>query len=423
MGFRTPRGVATQPTPDAWHAPTELAIFWRLGPRRVSCRRVALVCLFSLAALSGRAFADDPLLKQLFDRQAAAAIQEAKSPHEAPPSADGASILILNDGRVVDGVIRADLHGYRVETPEANLFFTFDQVQLVARDRQDAYQKMCAANPSQHLKRDLRLGRWCLENRLPREAAFHLKKVLEVDPANADAKALLTRLAASQTSGGFVAVGSTAERVVADAKVVESLSRLSPTSVKEFVIGVQPILLARCGSARCHGGGETGTSFRLERVQLAAGGSRSITGRNLESVLLEIDPQFARRSPLFRKAVEAHGGAGRAPLTGNGADLQKARLTAWLQHVGPELNRLNHEDSGRRSVEKIAQAGKPETHRDPLIVPASAITVDHSAAIDVAIPAPSEPVSSAAPKRREKPANDLGPLTDPFDPAQFNHAK
>jgi hypothetical protein len=368
--------------------------------------------------------ADDPLLKQLLDRQAAAAIEQARTPHKSSePPVEGVRILVLTDGRVVDGTIQADLHGYRVQTPEANLFFTFDQVKLVARDRTDAYQKLCAIDPGTHAHRDIWLGRWCLENRLPQEAAFHLRKVLEADPGNQEAKSLLTRLDAAQTAGGFVKVGGMADRAVSDAKIVESLSRLSPAEVKEFVIGVQPILLARCGNARCHGAAGA-TEFHLERVHLAAGGNRVITGRNLDSVLQQVDPKFARRSPLLQKAIEAHGGVAHAPLSGPGAaDVQKARLIAWLTSVSPELARFDREDSARRSVEKIAQAGKPQpTRRDSLVVPASATGIDPSMIRPIMPPA-SSAAAKTDPKTQEKPKNDLGPLTDPFDPAQFNRGK
>jgi hypothetical protein len=381
---------------------------------------VAVACLPAALGVGGRARADDPLLKQLFDRQAAVAIQEAKSPHKAQaPSVEGGRILVLMDGRVVDGTIRADLHGYRVETPEASLFFAFDQVKLVARDRNEAYQKLCATDPGTHLRRDLRLGRWCLDNRLPREAAFHLRKVLEIDPTNQEARSLLTRLEVAQTAGGFVKVGGVADQSGPDAKVVESLARLSPDAVKEFVIGVQPILVARC--ARCHDG-TVPSSFRLERVHLAGGGNRMITGRNLEAVLHQVDPQFIRRSPLLQKAVEAHGGTSHGPLSGGGADVQKARLMAWLRSVAPELNRLNREDSSRRSTEKVAQAGKPQALRDPLVVPASATGIDQPETVHGAMPAVSGP-TVAPPAAQDKPPTDLGPLTDPFDPSQFNRGK
>jgi hypothetical protein len=396
--------------------------------------------------------ADDPLLKQLFDRQAAAAVEQAKSPHQAPTAPVGSHILVLADGRVIDGAIRGDLHGYRVETPEASMFFSFDQVQLVARDRHEAYEKMCATEPTTTpVRRDIRLGRWCLENRLPREAAFHLRKVLEFDPSNQEAKALLTRLEAAHTApGGFVKVSGVTEHAAADAKLVESLARLSPDRVKEFVIGVQPILLARCGNVRCHGG-PTNTSFHLDRVHLAAGGNRQITGRNLDAVLQLVDPQYARRSLLLAKAAEAHGGATHPPLAGGASDVQKARLLAWLSSVGPELNRMNREDSARRSVEKIAQAGRPETHRDPLVVPASAAfptsnTVPvaksgpalnnvppNASGVDTSMILPAAALPrAAAGSSASKPtgnsgsgnsSNDLGPLTDPFDPAQFNRGK
>jgi hypothetical protein len=382
--------------------------------------------------------AADPLLKQLFDRQAAAALEEAKSPRKAPDQfAEGARFLMLANGRLLEGTVHPDPHGYRIETSDASQFFTFDQVTFSARDPREAYQKMCSADSGPPSRRDLRLGRWCLENRLPHEAAYHLRNVLEVDPANQDAKSLLSRLEAASTTGGFVRVGGIADQTAPDAKLVESLARLSPPAVKEFVLGVQPILLARCGSSKCHGG-PAAMSFRLERVRLAAGGNRAATGRNLESVLNQIDPQFALRSPLLQKAVEAHGQASRAPLSGNVAAEQTARLTAWLQTVGPELSHLKQRDSTRRSIDNLAQDGKPQPHRDPMVVPVSASKVDQGpirqdtarqdpARLETVHPSSWPAGDAASGSQSQKPrtnsANDLGPLSDPFDPAQFNRGK
>jgi hypothetical protein len=401
MGFRAPLNLYTEVK--------------ALNPLGLACLVVALGASANLRA-------DDPLLKQLFDRQAAAALDETKSPHKHL-AATGSRILVLADGRVVEGTIRADLHGYHVETSDANLYFAFDQVQLVARDRQEAYQKMCASNPGNRAQRDLRLGRWCLENHLPNEAAFHLRKVLEAEPGNQQAKALLVRLDDAQAAGGAVASRSTEETAVPDAKVVESLARLSPGAVREFVLGVQPILMARCGSTRCHGG-PAETSFHLGRVYLSAGGNRQMTSKNLEAVLRQVDPQFVRRSPLLQRAVEAHGGALHAPLTGGGADVQKARILAWLTKAAPELKQLNQEEASRHSIDKVAQAGKPERHQDAFIVPVSAVGGRANGASPETKSAALPPATFTPPvgekKAPEKVTNDLGPLTDPFDPGQFN---
>lgn len=168
-------------------------------------------------------------------------------------------------------------------------------------------------------------------------------------------------------------------------------------------------------------------------MHLAAGGNRHITGRNLDAVLQLVDPQYARRSLLLAKAAEAHGGATHAPLAGGTSDVQKARLVAWLVAVAPDLKRMNREDAARRSVEKIAQAGRPETRRDPLVVPASATFPTPNTGVDSSMiqPAASLPRTAAASSASKRSANagsgnssnDLGPLTDPFDPAQFNRGK
>ena len=320
---------------------------------------------------------------------------------------------------------RGDLHGYRVETAEANLFFTFDQVKLVARDRNEAYQKMCATEPGTHVRRDLRLGRWCLENRLPREAAFHLRKVLEVDPTNKEAKDLLTRLEAAQTTGGFVKVGGTAERVVPDAKVVESLARLSPAAVKEFVIGVQPILLARCGSARCHGGPEA-TSFHLDRVHLAAGGKPAhhgaqsrfcaASGRSAicppQSALAE--SERSSRSIVARSAFRRRGRCPENAAYGVAAE-RRARTEAF------ESRRLVTSFGRKDRASRQAAVATPSGSAG------RAGFRNRNQSADCPSTSPSRLRASFRPRGAsqtpEKPANDLGPLTDPFDPTQFNRPK
>jgi hypothetical protein len=335
-------------------------------------------------------------------------------------AAEAPKLLVLRNGRVVQGSVRADSRGYFVESPRSSLYFPFEQVKFVAADLHAAYGKLCNSITGHSVRRDLLLGRWCLENELYPEAAAHFRNVLKVDATNREAKQLLAKLEQTQTPEAAPERGGSTRPANADAQFPESLSRLSGSTVREFVIGIQPMLLARCGTVKCHGGTDllAGSSFRLEHVRLSQGSNRAATARNLDAVLNLIDGQFASQSPLFERGLQPHGGlAMRSPLDGPAGRAQEARLRRWVDSVAPQRNRLKREDASRKFVSRFARSQKPPALHDPNVVPASA--TDQEPQGKNGRFSGDRPVA-AAPENRGGTANRLGPLTDPFDPAQFN---
>jgi hypothetical protein len=346
------------------------------------------------------------------------------------------TVLVLRNGRVVQGTIRTDARGYLVESPRSSLYFTFEHVKFVAADLHEAYAKLCDSIGGSSARRDLLLGRWCLENGLPPEAADHFRNVLNVDPANREARQALARLDQTQSEEPAPAEehGAKTRQPAADAQVPESLSRLSGSAVREFVIGVQPMLLARCGSVKCHGGGGGGgggdasspgvASFRLERVRLSQGSNRSATARNLAAVLNLLDGQFPSQSPLFQQGLQPHGGLlMRAPLDGPAGRAQEMRLRRWVETVSPERNRLRREDATRAFVSRFARPQKPAAVRDANVTPASAAVEGAVEGAGNEAGQPEPPAAAAASAGLRNPAGSprqLGPLADPFDPSQFN---
>jgi hypothetical protein len=336
---------------------------------------------------------------------------------EAPPK-----VLVLKNGRVVQGSIRTDSRGYFVESPRSSLYFPFEHVKFVAVDLHAAYGKLCNSITDHTVRRDLLLGRWCLENDLRPEAAAHFRNVLKIDATNREAKQWLAKLEQDQPPETTQERRRSTRPPNTDPQFPESLSRLSRSAVREFVIGIQPMLLARCGTAKCHGDADlassSGSSFRLDNVRLSQGSNRAATARNLDAVLKMIDGQFPSQSPLFEKGLQSHGGlALRPPLDGPAGHAQEARLRRWVDAVAPEMNRLNREEATRKFVSRFSRSPKSPALHDPNVVPASATDQDRQ---DRPVRITNDrPVAAGAENQRGVP-NGLGPLTDPFDPARFN---
>jgi len=331
-------------------------------------------------------------------------------------------ILIMKDGRTIQGSVRADAGGYHIETPTSNMYVTFEYVKFAATDLQDAHRKMSDSLPATMLRRDVTLARWCLDNGLVPEAAEHLRLAVKADPANSEAKDLMAKLerVVSTHVGGEAVVGNAFPRDEESSQHPESLSRLQPATVKEFVTRVQPILLARCGSARCHGGTES-TAFRLERVRFGEGGNRGVTSRNLEAILRQIDNQFPSQSPLLVRGFPTHGGQTRPTASTHVALTQQTRVREWVKVAAVEMNRIKREDAERGAIKHLVQSGKPSAIGDHNVVPASAKVSAAAAAPPITRPATTpSPAIKPASVEAETPANGVGPLTDPFDPTDFN---
>ena len=298
-------------------------------------------------------------------------------------------------------------------------------MKFVAADLHEAYAKLCDSIGGSSVRRDLLLGRWCVENDLRPEAADHFRNVLSVEPANREARLGLAKLEEAQSQEPTQERGAKTRPSPADAQFPESLSRLSGSAVREFVIGIQPVLLSRCGSVKCHGGGDLSSpgaaTFRLEHVRLSQGSNRAATARNLDAVLNLLDGQFPSQSPLFQRGLQPHGGLSmRPPLDGPAGRAQEMRLRRWVEIVAPERNRLRREEASRAFVSRFARSHKPPTLRDPDVVPAAATigTTDNGATPPEQMTPPA--AASAGLQNPLGSPRQLGPLTDPFDPAQFN---
>jgi hypothetical protein len=261
----------------------------------------------------------------------------AESSQEVAPQAQPQRIIVLQNGRVLSGQVEDVPGGYVVDNSVGSIVIPFTQVRLTAKDLPDAYRKLKAGITEPTASQHVALGQWCYANRLYTSAREQVKAALVLEPERKEARSLLAQIDRVTTPEGLAATIPTPPRRSRDgfeASPPQALGGLSQDVTRDFVRRIQPLLMNKCGNARCHG--VAGTSdFRLSPVRLGVAGFRSLTDRNLASVLQTIDAAHPAASPLLVIPQGEHGRQGRI-WTSPRADDQLSELRAWVNQVARE---------------------------------------------------------------------------------------
>ncbi|MCC7421262.1 MAG: hypothetical protein IT428_13340, partial [Planctomycetaceae bacterium] len=148
-------------------------------------------------------------------------------------------ILVLQNGRIVEGRISQSPGGYMVEKPNGSMLVPYDRVQFGAQDRLDALKKFRETMPKEVTGSNVVLARWCLTYDMHQQAAEELRKALEKDPNNAEARGMLQRLEDLHAAPRITHHAATGRSPKTDdgfeLPEVESLGGLTRKTAQEFV--------------------------------------------------------------------------------------------------------------------------------------------------------------------------------------------
>lgn len=341
-----------------------------------------------------------------------------------PPATARPQLMVMADGRTMNGDITVQAGGYSVEKSGGKLFVPNEQVRCVARDLRDAYriQRESLTDPSATSL--IQLAEWGISYRLYDEARDELLRALRRDPENEVARKMLQRLeeqliaqpkprAANLNSDGMFV------------QEVESLGGLSKATAAQFTSRVQPLLINRCGGASCHGS-EAKNEFRLTHVRIDNRNHRRSAEKNLAEVMKLIDTHDFQQSPLLKVTRGPHG-AQTATMFGGAQGAEQLRtIQDWVAAVArdrqAEEAKLARQSPFKKSKTK-PQGTEPRRLDEPqeAIALASAKT-DASGGI---LPASfEEPVPDSVPSSTAKKPLPTGMsvrrANDAFDPEAFN---
>jgi hypothetical protein len=328
---------------------------------------------------------------------------------EEPPRPAERRLVVMKDGRILEGVVTRQAAGYYVEKANGRILAPYDDVKCVARNLVDAYHQQREALLDPTAADLIRLADWCITYRLYDEARDELRRALRRDPEHETARRMLSRL-----EDTLMAKPPSVETpmIVANGLVVpevEALGGLSRPTAARFTERIQPLLMNKCGGTSCHGSAAQ-NEFRLTPIRLESRNHRRTSEQNLAQVLKFVDIANPQHSPLLEKPRGAHGGATLAMFSGaQGAEQQKL-LRSWVETVSQER---------RAEDEKLAQV--PKLSKKPAVVTASLEVEDRDPkSSETSDLSNGDDIESRLPKSQKTSEVSNAQALDRFDPAEFN---
>ncbi len=252
------------------------------------------------------------------------------------------TLLVLNSGRVVSGQLTVRTGGYDVQLPAGRMFVASEQVRFQARNIDEAYQRMRGSlrehTPNTHMD----LAKWCLANRMPGKARSEVLDALHLDPNRGDAKRMLEALVRQQKITSSAAnrpnVGSSIDNVALKHPGMmperRSLGGLPKSLARTFTQTIQPIVVSKCGNARCHGARQN--TFAV--ISIRGGSTSRIAEQNLAAVLNQVDIRNPSQSPVLNATRGLHGGSRSLLFSGQSGGRQADALRKWVADVAREIS-------------------------------------------------------------------------------------
>ncbi len=284
-------------------------------------------------------------------------------PSAAPMPVERPSVLLLSNGRLLQGTVKKTADKYILIQNGGEIPFPINQVEDVFPSLAAVYQYKQAQIPANDPDEHLKLARWCLAHNLPAEAKVEVQAVVKFSPNSREARMMLTsmdaaeaRLAARpQVDPGLVQTGAEmretspsdrtndARPAEIDSTVLQRARRelgvsglpiifnlppaLAVRRADQFARVVHPVLQVSC--AKCHNEHYSGR-FQLVEVKTKADRTADVYRANLDATLQLIDPENPSRSELLSTTLMPHGkGPNRKPIFRGSNDRGFQILAAW----------------------------------------------------------------------------------------------
>ncbi len=245
------------------------------------------------------------------------------------PGAMTGKVLVLGNGRTLEGDIERVGDQYRVRRLVGETWVPARAVQYLGRTMEEAHAFLQSRANLQDADERLRLAEWCRLHGLRAQALDEVRSAVRLRPDHAPSRRLLTYL--EQAAQRPAAPGADAPHPggrEADAGPVPEID-LTTDCLSLFTTRVQPILMNAC--AGCHAVGRGGT-FKLTRAYGAGLEDRKAVQRNLAAVLAQVNLNQPPSSPLLTKAVSIHGPMTQAALRSRQVPPYRT-LEEWVQRT------------------------------------------------------------------------------------------
>ena len=245
-------------------------------------------------------------------------------------------VLILRNGHVLSGQITRLDNRFNVSVDGGRISVDVADTELFCRNLNEAYAQKALLIGVADLHGHLELAQWCQRQGLLEHAAGELAKASAINPSHPMITVIERRIQMSAAPES-VEVAATPVQQSTFPEDLDRTARDMPTGAMEaFARSVGPLLVNRCGAARCHGSASE-NAFHLLRPPSSNRSGGRIIQRNLQSTLKLIDRENPARSPLLTAALEPHGPLQVSALAGRRTDHYQ-RLADWVHQVARGSN-------------------------------------------------------------------------------------
>ncbi|MDB5310531.1 MAG: hypothetical protein JWO38_4733 [Gemmataceae bacterium] len=288
----------------------------------------------------------------------------APTPVPAPVLPSVGTIVVLQDGKLVEGTVTKSGDKVIVRKGAVDQPFAADKVQYIGTSKDDVYRFMLGKVKPDDAAGRLRVARWCMFNGLREQALGEAREVVRLQPTNTAAADMARAL--DESLRLFPADGSAPKPVTPATPaapglpvvpppvglggppatpppfggvappglpgpsqpppvVVEPEQTITPEAAVAFAPRVQPVLTNLC--ADCHARpGYTG-AFKLAR-DTGFDADPHVTRQNLRAAAAQLRKDDPAASPLLTRALCAHGGMKQPAFVGRHAPAFRV-LEAW----------------------------------------------------------------------------------------------
>ncbi len=273
----------------------------------------------------------------------------AQADQPQPPGEPTESVLILRNGHVLVGEITRSDDRFNVSVEGGRISVSVADTELLCRNLEEAYEHKRLALGSLDVHGHLELAGWCQRQGLMELAGRELLEAKKLSPSHPMIPVIERRIQMSLAPPKPVEpvkVAAVSVRPPLSPDELDHIARdMPPGTMETFVRSIQPLLVNRCGAARCHGP-VSDNQLHLLRPPPSSRPSRRTTQRNLHAVLKLIDRNDPTRSPLLTSALKPHGDLDVPVFAGRRAD-QYERVANWVHQVarGPSnVVQVAHEE-------------------------------------------------------------------------------
>jgi hypothetical protein len=264
--------------------------------------------------------------------------------------------LLLNDGRLVPGIVSERAREYLVTQRAGTMRFPKRAVEALFNSLREAYEYKLRQLPEHDPDERMKLARWCLNQKLTTQAKEQLACILQVDPDNGPAQAMLTKIGQEEArlafrrdpevqqarADGMPRAGalpatldsSMVDRAASALKIPSSpviFDLPRPLAIKrtnEFFQFIHPMLQAQC--AKCHNGDHNG-KFQLVPIKTKLDRTPDALRHNLDVALLLVNRGNPGSSELLTSTLRPHGGGPNPrPIYPGSNDRSYQILAAWV---------------------------------------------------------------------------------------------